>query len=127
MKIQSNQFGEFEFDETMSYKFNDGIIGFEKLHNFILLSTEESIFYWLISTEEPEIVFPLFPIKPLLSNYPEDEGFEPFGVVNLNKNPEEITINLKSPVYINTQKKKGYQTILDDDTYLINYNLFIKE
>jgi flagellar assembly factor FliW len=127
MKIQSNQFGEFEFDETMVYKFKDGIIGFEKLHNFILLNTEESIFYWLISVDEPEIIFPLFPVKPLLLNYPEDEGFEPFGVVNLNKNPEEITINLKSPVYINTQEKKGYQTILDDDTYLINYNLFIKE
>lgn len=127
MKIESKQFGEIEFDESIVYKFKDGIIGFEKLNEFILLNSEDGVFFWLISVEEPEIVFPLFPVRPLFENYPKDKGYEPFGVVKLSKNLEEITINLKSPVYIDTKNKKGYQSILDDDTYLINYNLFIKE
>ena len=33
---------------------------------------------------------------------------------------------MKAPIYINQTNKSGYQTILDDDAFLINYNLFVE-
>ena len=61
------------------------------------------------------------------NNYPSEEGFEVFGIVKLDREPENITINLKSPVYISEKSKNGFQKIVDVDSYPINYKLFKKE
>ncbi len=127
MKINTSQFGELDFDETKIINFNEGVIGFENLKNFILLNPEDGLFLWLTSVDEPEIVFPLFPVGALYNNYPQAEGYEAFVVVKLDKDPANITVNLVSPVYINQQKKEGYQTILDNDEYSINYKLFKRD
>ena len=82
---------------------------------------------WLTSIEEPEIVFPLFAVNVIYNNYPKEEGFEAFGIVKLDREPENITVNLKSPVYINEKSKSGFQRIIDADSYPINYKLFKKE
>jgi flagellar assembly factor FliW len=127
MKINTNQFGELEFDENKIINFKEGLIGFENLKNFILLNPQDGLFLWLTSVDEPEIVFPLFPIKALYDDFPNSVGFETFGIVKLDKNIGNITINLLSPVYISEQMKSGYQFILDDDRYSITYKLFKKD
>lgn len=127
MIINVNQFGQIEFDEQNIYFFENGIIGFENLKKFVLIETEDTLFFWLISIDEPEIIFPLFPVEALLKNYPIPDDYLALGVVSLNREPEKITINLKSPVYISNSKKNGYQTIIDDDQLQINYQLFIKD
>ncbi len=126
MKIKTDQFGEIEFDEDIIIEFNDGIIGFENLKKFILISEDDGIFYWLTSVEEPEIVFPLFPATLLDDNYPSEEDFETFGIVKLSKEISEITINLKAPIYISLDKKVGFQKIIDNDKFEIDRKLFIE-
>lgn len=126
MKIKTVQFGEVEFDNEKVIKFKDGILGFEKFKKFILISEENGIFYWLTSIDEPEIVFPLFPVKLLFDDYPEREGFEGFGIVRLDKKPQNITVNLKAPVYLNQEKKAGYQKILDSEKFPVDYQLFVE-
>lgn len=126
MKLTTKQFGEIEFGEDRIIKFNDGILGFENLKNYLLIKTEDELFYWLNSIEEAEIVFPLFGINALDDKYPQVEEHEAFGIVTLNADPAKITINLKAPVYINLSKKDGYQKILDTDKYPIDYNLFVE-
>ena len=127
MIIKVVQFGEIEFEENDIYHFDNGIIGFEELKKFVLLNTEESLFYWLISVDEPEIVFPLIEISLLKDDYPMPADCIAWGIVSLNKEPEKITVNLKSPVYINPYTKNGFQDILENETLQINYQLFIKE
>lgn len=125
MKISSFQFGDIEIEENRIITFKDGIIGFEHLKKYILLNDGNPLFLWLISIDEPETVFPLFGVKVLTDEYPFKDDFEAFGIVKLDKAIENITINLRAPVYINTDAKTGFQKILDDDKLPLDYKLFI--
>jgi flagellar assembly factor FliW len=126
MKINTHHFGEIEFTEEKILKFENGLLGFENLQQFLLLKTEEDLFYWLIAIDEPEITFPLIGVRIIDENYPEEENNEGFGIVTLNKDPLKITVNLKAPVYINQEKKTGFQKILDKDRFIIDYKLFVE-
>ncbi len=126
MKLKTDQFGEVEFQEEKIISFENGILGFEELKRFLLISEDEGIFYWLTSVDQPEIVFPLFPINLLMENYKQNEGYEPFGIVKLDKDPANITINLKAPIYINHEDKNGFQKIIDSEAYPVDYQLFVK-
>ena len=125
MKIQNKQFGEIEYNEDSIFKFKDGIIGFEELSNFILITEKESYFSWLTSVEQPEIIFPLFPIELLNEDAKKENDLEPFGIVKLEKNPANITINLKAPVYINYDAKIGFQKISESEELPLDFPLFV--
>lgn len=124
MKIRTHQFGEIEFQKEHIVKFSSGLIGFENLQNYVLIKTEDDLFYWLNSIDKPEICFPMVGIRVIDESFPMEKNYEAFGIVTLNKDPLKITINLKSPVYLNQDDKIGYQTILSDSNYSMNYNLF---
>jgi len=126
MKITTFQFGEIEFDENSVINFSSGIFGFENLKKFLLLQTEEGLFHWLNSIEQPEIAFPLILLRVVDDSFPKAEDFEAFGVVTFNPDPLKVTVNMKAPIYINQNNKSGYQTILDEDAFAINYNLFVE-
>ncbi len=127
MKINTLQFGELEYDEKLVLNFPDGILGFEKLKEYLLIKMDDDIFYWLTSVDKPDIVFPLIGIRLIDSEYMEQPETEAFGIVKLDKDPENITVNLKAPVYINHENKEGFQTILDDNKYPLSYKLFVEE
>lgn len=126
MKIKTQHFGEIEFSEEKILKFENGLFGFEHLQQLLLLRAGEDLFYWLISIDEPEIAFPLIGVRIVDDNYPEEPENEGFGIVTLNKDPLKITVNLKAPVYINQEKKTGFQKILDKDRFIIDYKLFVE-
>ncbi len=127
MKIVTKQYGVLEFNEDIVIEFKDGIFGFEEYHKYILITEEDGLFYWLTNVEEPEIMFPLFAIRMLEDNYPQQEGYEAFGIVRMDKNPANITINMKAPVYISQNEKAGFQKILENEKYLIDYKLFVEK
>ena len=124
MKIQNEQFGEVNFEEDSVIKFDEGLFGFEELKEFLLISEEDGLFLWLTSIDEPEIIFPIFSIDTLQEKFESTESFEPFGIVKLDKEPENVTINLKAPVFINQVEKKGYQKLIDNESNLVDYPLF---
>jgi len=125
MKINNGQFGEIEIDQDSIINFHEGLLGFEELTKFVLITEEDAFFTWLTSVDQPEIIFPLFNIGLLLEEQKSEEDYQPFGIVKLNKVPENITINLKAPVFIDSKSKKGYQRIIDNEDYLVNYPLFV--
>ncbi|MBZ0199568.1 MAG: flagellar assembly protein FliW [Ignavibacteriaceae bacterium] len=126
MKIVTEQFGEIEFREENVFQFSSGVLGFEQLKKFLLIKTDEELFYWLNSTEEPEIVFPLVGLGVIEEDYPTAEKYEAFGIVTLNSDPLKITVNMKAPVYLNQDEKKGFQKIIDSEKYNVYYNLFVE-
>ena len=126
MKIKNKQFGEIEFQQDSVFNFEDGILGFEDQKRFILISEKDGIFFWLTSIDEPELIFPLFSINLLQDKYSEYMDMEPYGIVKLDRDPEKVSINLKAPVFIDHEKKTGYQRIMDKDEYPVNYPLFVK-
>jgi len=127
MKIKTLKFDEIEFTDDKILHFDEGLIGFENLKRYLLINEDNSFFYWLTSVDEPEIVFPLFPIRPLFDDYNKIENYEPFGVVKLNKDISKISINLKAPVYLNQNERKGFQQIIDNDSFPFDYKLFKDE
>ena len=125
MKLLNNQFGEIEFEKEAVIKFEEGILGFEELKEFLLFSETDGYFFWLISVNEPEIIFPLFSLKLLQEEYSNVEKLEPYGIVKLDKEPENISVNLKAPVFINHGEKVGFQKIIDNESYQVDYPLFV--
>lgn len=125
MKINTKQFGELEFNEDLVIEFNSGPFGFENLKKYLLVKTEDDFFYWLNSIDQPEIVFPLIGIRLIDSKFPQQKGSEVFGIVTLDQDPKKITVNLKAPIYINQDSKTGFQKLIENDKYSVNYNLFI--
>ncbi|PID62445.1 MAG: flagellar biosynthesis protein FliW [Ignavibacteriae bacterium] len=128
MKINNKQFGEVNFEEDSIIYFEDGLLGFEEFKKFVLITEEEGFFLWLTAIDNPELIFPLFSIKMLQEqkeNSSEDTS-EPFGIVKLDQDPEKISINLKAPVFIDQENKTGYQTIVENEDYPVEYPLFEK-
>ena len=124
MKLKTYRFGEIEFPEDKIITFEKGLFGFEELNKYLFIKPDDSLFYWLNSIDNPDIAFPMFGMRVIDERYPQEESFEAFGIVVLNADPKKITVNLKAPVYINQEDKKGVQKILDSDKYQIDYNLF---
>ena len=124
MKIITHKFGEIEFDTDKIISFESGLFGFEDLKKFVFIKLDDDFFYWLNSIDQPDIAFPLVGTRLLDVVYPSITEFEPFGIVNLNRDPMKITINLKSPVFISQDEKKGFQKIFDLEEYSLNYSLF---
>jgi len=127
MKLQNKQFGQIEFSEENIIKFKNGLLGFEDLSNFLLIKTENDLFFWLSSVDQPELVFPLIGLRLIDDSYPQENDNEAFGIVTLNNTFAETTVNLKAPVYINQDSKEGYQTIIDKDKYSVKYKLFTEK
>lgn len=126
MKQNNKQFGEIEFAEENILKFRNGLFGFEELKSFLLIKTDNDLFFWLNSIDQPELIFPLVGLRIIDDAYPQSDETEAFGIVTLNKDPYKTTVNLKAPVYINQERNEGYQTIIDQDKYSVKYNLFIE-
>ncbi|GBD88110.1 flagellar assembly factor FliW [bacterium BMS3Abin03] len=124
MKINTLQFGKLEYDENQIVKFPEGILGFEELKEYLLIKTDNELFYWLTSVDNPNVAFPLIGIRLIDSEFLEKPDSEAFGIVKLDKDPLNITVNLKAPVYINQEIKEGFQTVLDEDKYPVSYQLF---
>lgn len=133
MRVTTRLFGEIDIEDSRILHMERGMIGFPELQNFSLLYDSEredaANISWLQSMDEPEIAFPV--IDPLLicPDYDptiQDELLEPLGTltesnlyvlvtVTVPKNLEEMAINLRAPIVINTDTMKGCQLIVEDD------------
>jgi len=126
MKLQTEQFGEIEYASENVIRIEKGLFGFENLEEYLLIKTDNTLFYWLNAIKEPTIAFPMVGINVLDDDYPQIDGSEPFGIVTLDQDPLKITVNMKAPLYINQDTKTGKQKILDREKYSVNYKLFVE-
>jgi len=126
MKLQTEQFGEIEYASENIIRIEKGLFGFENLEEYLLIKTDNTLFYWLNAIKEPTIAFPMVGINVLDDDYPQVDGSEPFGIVTLDQDPLKITVNMKAPLYINQDTKTGKQKILDREKYSVNYKLFVE-
>src|SRR6056297_2392097 len=103
IKINTIHFGELEIPESNIIKFGDGLLGFEDLKNYVLISEEESEpFKWLLSIDEPSIGFPIVDPWFIVTKYNPGRGVDPekdavFCIVTLGNTERKMTANLKAP------------------------------
>ena len=126
----TRQFGELEFDESIVYRFPNGLPGFEELRDFIIIDDKDAEpLRWLLSIDEPNVGFALLEATltapELYNELPEEERSLSvmFVVVTLRRDPEPITVNLKAPIVINPSIKSGRQVVLNSDRYSTEHKI----
>ena len=142
MKVNTNVFGEIEISEDRIVNMENGIVGFPDLKKFALLHNSEregTSVAWFVSIDEPGFALPVIDPLVVCTEYaPEvdEELLKPLGeladedmlvLVTLTipqGRLEEMTVNLKAPIIINTKELKGCQVILDSEDYKIKYPIY---
>lgn len=107
-------------------QFPNGLLGFENIKHFELISLEEEHpFSWLRAEEDPAVAFLVIPPFPFFPEYhpdiPTDDvralGLEApqdalvYNIVTLRSH-QRATVNLKGPLVINRHSLLGKQVVL---------------
>lgn len=140
MKLTGTRFGELEFGPSDVVFFKEGMIGFPKLQEFILIShREESPFRWLQSVQEPALAFLcaipqhyLPDFNPVLSSSviealkltEETERFILTTAAIPQGKPNEMTLNLAAPILVNANSRSAIQFVLEDEAYTVKHRVF---
>ncbi len=125
MLVKTRYFGEIDVDDQKIITFDNGLIGFEYLKKFTLIYNNESEtsgnITWLQSLDEPLVAFPAISPFYVMADYNpvvEDEVLAKMGELTEDNTaifltltvPSDITkmtTNLKAPIIINADTKKG--------------------
>ncbi len=142
MIVKTRDFGEQTVSEEKIINFPAGLFAFEEQHRFIMLSPlGENVFpAWLQSVDDEDLCFIVYDPEQLTDNYSvtiDGESLSAVGSKDGDKLrylvlavvPEEYkntTVNLKSPIIINTEKMLAAQTIAAEN-YPIKFPIFQKE
>lgn len=142
MLVKTKHFGEIELSEDKILVFEDGLMGFEDNKKYTILydidGEETPAISWLQSLDEQALALPV--INPMLvkEDYNptvEDELLKPLGeiseenlilllILNVPSDLNKMTANLKAPIVINSETRKGSQIIVENPEYTIKYNVY---
>jgi flagellar assembly factor FliW len=124
MRIDTTRFGEVEVAKNRTIDFpSGGMLGFGAYRRYALLKPAgQEIFYWMQSTDAPELAFfvtdpklwvPDYDIKPgEIGLRSPDNNYQLLAVVN--RHGGELAANLKGPVVINLDDRIAEQLVLTD-------------
>ena len=139
--VRTRDFDEIQVTDKDIITFPNGIFAFEEYKQYIILSPLGNGKYpmWLQSVENPELCFILFnplefcpqyrvtvddaEVSPLELDADEQTSFYVIAVIP--ENHLDATVNLKSPIIVNTKNNKAVQVIVADD-YPIKFPVFAK-
>ena len=138
MIVVSRYFGEIEYTEDEVLVFPRGLYGFEEEQSFLLLPfSKDGILFGLQSTKTPELSFTLmhpFSLDPSYAPKLQAEDLKEleaeqseelyYYVTCAVKEPvSESTINMKCPLAINSDTRRGMQVILENPAYGMRHRL----
>ncbi len=139
MTIQTDYYGEIEYEQEDLITVPDGFFGFPELTSFLPLcpSEEDSSMLLIQSVEKPEVAFVVIDPFLLCPDYapaltPEElhwldvadpKELSYFVICVLHDNYLDNTVNLKCPFVMNPENRKGMQIILDGSSYGFRHKL----
>ena len=140
MRISTTRFGDISIDESRVIQMKEGMLGFEHLRRYVLLTQDKKIpFLWFQSVEDGSVAFVVihsFVAKPdyepvisddevklleIASRGPEDVVL--LSVVTIRSDPFNVTANLRAPIVVNTKKMLGKQVVLVESDYSVKHSL----
>ena len=143
MKIQSTRFGELNVSEDDVIYFSKGLPGFAEEQRFALLPQgEESPFFFLQSTQDPNLTFLLVDPFAFFAEYHfeiDDKLVAQLGlsaeqppialcIVNVPQGKmQDMTANLSAPIIINRFARLGRQVVLTDTSYSLRQRLYMAQ
>jgi len=137
MRVKTKAYGEIDADERQLVSFPMGLLGFEKFKDYILLDAPQKPFFYLQSTNVPDLAFVLidpFLFRPDYSLDVADDTLEEIGVadpsdalvfaiVTVPAEGGAITANLMGPLIVNRQNRLGMQTVLGDSRWRVKHDI----
>lgn len=139
MIVKTRDFGEQDISEDKIISFPNGIFAFEDEHRFIMLSPLGDDVYpaWLQSVDNENLCFIVFDPCQIVSDYSVTADEESLKAAQFGKDPQphyltlavvpeeykDTTVNLKSPILVNTEKMLAAQTIAAEN-YPIKFPIF---
>jgi len=137
MKVKTKAYGEIDADERQLVRFPAGLLGFENFKDYILLDSRQKPFFYLQSTDVPDLAFILidpFLFRPDYSLDVDDESLGDIGVsqpndvlvfaiVTVPGEGGQVTANLMGPLIINKANRLGIQTILGDARWRVKHDI----
>ena len=143
MQINSRLFGEIDIQDDKLIVFEHGIMGFESLRKYALIFDSDkegkNKIMWLQSMEEAGLAFPVIDPTIVMETYNptvEDEWLKPLGdyesdeellvlcILTVPSDLTKMTANIKAPLIINGNTRKGCQIIVNNDDYDVRMNIY---
>ena len=137
MKIATKAYGLIDVNEGQRITFPQGLLGFEKLRDYVLLDAERQPFYWLQSLDVEQVAFILinpFLFRPDYEMNIDNEELLPIGITDPGKalifsivtilaDGSPMTANLQGPLVINRDNRRGIQAILTDSRWKTKHDI----
>lgn len=140
----NTRFGPVSYTEEAILSFPQGIFGFGALKDFVLANAPKSElgeFILLQSTEDEAVTFLLHPLQ--VENCPitpetiqtaceameldkDDTSVLTIVSIQRDDNGIEVTTNLRAPLFICAKERRGYQYILQDNSFPLRHPLSSK-
>lgn len=139
--IETTRFGTIKVDPEEILVFPEGMLGFSKLHEYVLIEqAEEPLFLWLQSMKKPSVAFPLlepqiFELKYQVELEDEDKQtlqaanntpLKAYCIITIPSDPSKMTANLKAPIVVNLKDRLAKQVILHKKDYPIRKSIYLE-
>ncbi|QGQ93520.1 flagellar assembly protein FliW [Paenibacillus psychroresistens] len=138
MIVNTQSFGELDIDPKDVYEFTSGIPGFEDNQRYIIVQPDpEMQFCYIQSIEVSSLAFLV--CNPFLFyadydfqlsdacqqelNIENEADVAVWTVVTIDRQNNEVTLNLLAPIVVNVRDKRGKQIILHDSDYETKHKL----
>lgn len=142
MLVKTKYFGEINLSEEKIITLDRGLMGFEEYKRYTILfdceKEEGTNIMWFQSVDNESLALPM--INPLLvkedyNPVVEDELLKGLGemkeenlvillTMTVPAELKEMSVNLKAPVVINSDTRKGAQIIVENKDYEVKYKVY---
>ena len=139
MEVKTTRFGDIQVDDDKIIVFKNGILGFEDLKEYVLISSDDGLaFHWLQSISNPAIALACIDPLNVCENYSpiieesvmqeldikDSDNILILCVVVIPADIMKTTVNLAAPIIINTANRRGKQIVLQNDAYSLRHLVF---
>lgn len=122
---------DVEYSESQVLTFPEGLIGLPDVRRAALIPLKElEPFCWLSSIDERPAHFVVVDPSAVFSNYqavsvagPEAESLQTLAIVKVASDWSKTTVNLRAPIVVNRETKRGAQVILSESSYQFDETL----
>ena len=142
MLVKTRYFGEVDLTDDKIITLEKGLMGLDEYKRYTILydceKEEGTNISWFQSVDEPSLALPV--INPLIvkedyNPVVEDELLAGIGEINeenmvilitmtVPADLKEMTVNLKAPIIINADTRKGIQLIVENQDYEVKYKIY---
>ena len=123
--------------QTFSYRddeiinFTEGLVGLPEMRRAVLIPLDEfEPFCWLASMDDEKTRFIVVNPHEIFSDYnPSDFAVlnetetKTLVIVKISSDWQKTTVNLRAPIFINTESNRGVQMVLTESPYQLSESL----